>query len=31
METPSWAVFGSIEKGFDPVETRWKRKNQNFL
>lgn len=24
--TPSWAVYGSEERGFDPVETRWHRK-----
>ena len=27
MKTPSWAVFGANEKGFDPEETRWRRKN----
>jgi len=26
--TPSWAVFGSNERGFDPVETRFHRKNK---
>jgi tRNA wybutosine-synthesizing protein 1 len=26
MKTPSWAVFGAKEKGFDPKETRWYRK-----
>ncbi|KAG8263466.1 S-adenosyl-L-methionine-dependent tRNA 4-demethylwyosine synthase [Homalodisca vitripennis] len=26
MQTPSWAVFGSAERGFDPVETRWQRR-----
>lgn len=25
--TPSWAVIGSQEQGFDPEETRWHRKN----
>ncbi|KAL1140548.1 hypothetical protein AAG570_000478 [Ranatra chinensis] len=24
-QTPKWAVFGSSERGFDPVETRWYR------
>ncbi|XP_054269058.1 S-adenosyl-L-methionine-dependent tRNA 4-demethylwyosine synthase TYW1-like isoform X2 [Macrosteles quadrilineatus] len=24
--TPSWAVFGCDERGFDPVETRWHRR-----
>jgi tRNA wybutosine-synthesizing protein 1 len=27
--TPDWAVFGATERGFDPVETRWKRKDKN--
>lgn len=26
--TPSWAVIGSKERGFDPVETRWRRKSR---
>ncbi|XP_014240606.1 S-adenosyl-L-methionine-dependent tRNA 4-demethylwyosine synthase-like [Cimex lectularius] len=26
-KTPPWAVFGCAEQGFDPVETRWHRKN----
>ena len=25
-KTPSWAVFGAVERGFDPVERRWHRK-----
>lgn len=25
-KTPSWAVFGAVERGFDPVERRWRRK-----
>jgi hypothetical protein len=25
-KTPSWAVFGATERGFDPVERRWHRK-----
>lgn len=25
--TPDWAVFGSSDRGFDPEETRWRRKN----
>ena len=29
QETPSWAVYGSNEKGFDPVETRVYRKSKN--
>jgi len=28
QETPSWAVFGNTERGFDPNETRWKRKGK---
>ena len=27
-ETPEWAVFGSKERGFDPGETRFHRKNR---
>jgi len=27
-ETPNWAVFGSEERGFDPLETRWRRKGK---
>jgi len=27
-ETPHWAVFGAEEKGFDPVETRFRRKQK---
>jgi hypothetical protein len=26
FKTPSWAVFGASERGFDPVERRWHRK-----
>lgn len=26
--TPAWAVFGSKERGFDPAETRFHRKNK---
>jgi tRNA wybutosine-synthesizing protein 1 len=25
-KTPSWAVFGAVQRGFDPVERRWHRK-----
>ncbi|ODM90500.1 S-adenosyl-L-methionine-dependent tRNA 4-demethylwyosine synthase, partial [Orchesella cincta] len=25
--TPDWACYGATERGFDPVETRWQRKN----
>ena len=29
-ETPSWAVFGSSERGFDPEQTRFHRnRNKN--
>jgi len=24
--TPQWAVFGNPERGFDPQENRWHRK-----
>ena len=27
-DTPSWAVYGSKERGFDPSETRWRRKEK---
>ncbi|XP_040192684.1 S-adenosyl-L-methionine-dependent tRNA 4-demethylwyosine synthase TYW1-like isoform X2 [Rana temporaria] len=27
-KTPKWALFGSNERGFDPVETRFQRKNK---
>lgn len=23
--TPTWAVYGAKEHGFDPIETRWHR------
>lgn len=26
--TPHWAVFGAKERGFDPEEVRWSRKNK---
>lgn len=26
--TPAWAVFGAAEEGFDPEETRWRRKQK---
>ncbi|XP_068124664.1 S-adenosyl-L-methionine-dependent tRNA 4-demethylwyosine synthase TYW1-like isoform X2 [Hyperolius riggenbachi] len=26
--TPEWALFGSTERGFDPVDTRFQRKNK---
>lgn len=26
--TPQWSLFGSQERGFDPVETRFHRKNK---
>ncbi|CAL8069514.1 unnamed protein product [Orchesella dallaii] len=25
--TPDWACYGATERGFDPIETRWQRKN----
>lgn len=25
-DTPSWATIGAQERGFDPIETRWRRK-----
>lgn len=28
-KTPSWAVFGCKEQGFDPAETRFRRKGKN--
>lgn len=28
LETPAWAVYGSTERGFDPRETRWRRKGK---
>ncbi|VDI56049.1 tRNA wybutosine-synthesizing protein 1 [Mytilus galloprovincialis] len=30
-KTPSWAVFGAKEQGFDPVETRFFRKKQKDI
>ena len=27
--TPEWAVLGHTQRGFDPQETRWHRKNKN--
>ena len=30
-KTPSWAVFGSKEQGFDPIETRFYRKKQKDI
>jgi len=27
-KTPSWAVFGAKEQGFDPMETRFYRKKR---
>jgi len=29
--TPSWAVFGAEEEGFDPAETRWRRKQKKVI
>ena len=28
-KTPHWAVYGSQEQGFDPAETRFRRKGKN--
>ena len=28
LETPTWAVYGSNERGFDPQEKRWRRKGK---
>lgn len=28
-KTPSWATFGCAERGFNPIETRWHRKNSS--
>ena len=30
-KTPDWAVFGSKERGFDPNETRFHRKNKKVV
>ncbi len=27
--SPEWAVIGHKQRGFDPLETRWHRKNKN--
>lgn len=27
-KTPSWAIFGARERGFDPSDTRFQRKNK---
>uniref|UniRef100_A0A161M1Z6 S-adenosyl-l-methionine-dependent trna 4-demethylwyosine synthase n=1 Tax=Triatoma infestans TaxID=30076 RepID=A0A161M1Z6_TRIIF len=29
--TPSWAVFGARERGFDPIEKRWFRKSKKDI
>lgn len=26
--TPDWAIFGACERGFDPADTRFQRKNK---
>lgn len=26
--TPEWALYKSVEKGFDPLESRWKRQQE---
>ena len=28
--SPFWTLIGSDEQGFDPQETRWKRKNKKI-
>lgn len=28
-KTPSWALFGAQEQGFDPAETRFQRRNKS--
>ena len=30
METPSWAIFGAIEQGFDPMDNRFYRKSKSI-
>lgn len=30
-KTPSWAVFGAAEQGFDPIETRFHRKKNDAM
>jgi len=30
-ETPAWAVYGAKEGGFNPNETRWKRKSKGTV
>ena len=27
-KTPQWALFGDPHHGFDPLETRWQRKQK---
>lgn len=29
LQTPSWAVFGSPESGFDPKETKFKKQRNH--
>ena len=29
VETPSWAIWGAEEKGFDPNETRFRKKRNH--
>lgn len=28
-KTPQWAIFGAVERGFDPIETRWQRNKKS--
>ena len=29
--TPEWAEIGHAQRGFDPVETRWRRKSKKDI
>ena len=31
VKTPDWAVYGAIERGFDPQETRFYRKKRKDI
>lgn len=29
--SPDWAVIGHVQRGFDPLETRWHRKSKKDM
>lgn len=30
-QTPDWSEIGHTQRGFDPVETRWRRKSKKDI